>query len=196
MSKTPAAQDNDKETDSALGPLNKEAVRLLVENHRRFRNFLTKRVASEADAEEILQQSLSRAIERSPSATGEQSILAWFYQVLRNGLIDHYRSRASDRKKLDELAISTEIDAGAGALEVEVCECMKGLLPTLKDEYAEVIRRVDLEEQSPEEVAKSLGITRNSLDVRLHRARKALKTSLVRSCGTCTEHGCLNCTCQ
>lgn len=81
-------------------------------------------------------------------------------------------------------------------LEAAVCECMKALLPTLKTEYAEVIRRVDLEGMSVPEVAQELGATENNLRVRLSRARQALKTSLVRTCGTCTEHGCLDCTCS
>jgi len=31
--------------------------------------------------------------------------------------------------------------------------------------------------------------------VRLHRARAALREKLVRSCRTCAEHGCLDCSC-
>jgi RNA polymerase sigma-70 factor (ECF subfamily) len=32
--------------------------------------------------------------------------------------------------------------------------------------------------------------------VRVFRAREALKKRVMESCGTCAEHGCLNCTCQ
>jgi len=81
-------------------------------------------------------------------------------------------------------------------IEAAVCECMNGLLPTLKETYAELIRRIDLGGETISEVARDLGVTENNLTVRLHRARQALKTSLERTCGTCTEHGCLNCTCS
>ena len=43
--------------------------------------------------------------------------------------------------------------------------------------------------------AEDLGITPNNATVRLHRARKALKRELERSCGTCATHGCLDCGC-
>jgi len=181
-------------TEEELKPLSAEVIRVLVDNHRRFKTFLEKRVASKADAEEILQQCLSRAVEKTPLAENEPGVLAWFFQVLRNALIDHYRAKETHQNKLEEF--SSAHSSLQQEITNEVCECLKGLLPTLKEEYAEVLRSVDLNEESPEQVASRMGITRNSLDVRLHRARQALKKSLVRSCGTCTEHGCLNCTCQ
>lgn len=46
-----------------------------------------------------------------------------------------------------------------------------------------------------QKVAKALGITTNNATVRLHRARRALKRELERSCGICATHGCLDCTC-
>jgi RNA polymerase sigma-70 factor (ECF subfamily) len=69
---------------------------------------------------------------------------------------------------------------------------MKGLLPTLKDSYAEPIWSIDLGHEPIAEVAAHLGIAEKNLTVRFHRARQALKTSLERTCGTCTEHGGLN----
>lgn len=187
-----ASEDAHQTHENALAQLNDDVIRLLVENHKRFQSFLSKRVGSEADAEEILQQSFSRAIEKPPSNASEQSILAWFFRVLRNALIDHYRAKGTDDRKLRELATSLQEPSA----ETEICECLNRLLPTLKKEYSEVLRSVDLEGHSLDQVASQLGLTRNALDVRLHRARKALKTSLIRACGTCTKHGCLNCTCQ
>jgi hypothetical protein len=65
---------------------------------------------------------------------------------------------------------------------------MTTLLPNLKAEYAEVLRRVDLEETPLPRVATDLAITTNNATVRLHRARQALRRQLERSCGTCATH--------
>jgi DNA-directed RNA polymerase specialized sigma24 family protein len=73
---------------------------------------------------------------------------------------------------------------------------MGRLLPTLKPEYSELVQKIDLDGSDPDEVACSLGITRGNLNVRLHRAREALRKSLELSCGACSKHGCLNCTCE
>jgi RNA polymerase sigma factor (sigma-70 family) len=187
-------------TEEALQPISEETTNLLVENRRRFKQFLTKRLSNEADAEEILQQSLRKVMERPPSSDERESVLAWFFEVLRNAVTDHYRRGASEKRKHEELkqnqlAQGEPVQTPDLGLEDGVCECLKGLLPALKPEYADLLQRIDLGEESVEKVAADLGVTRNNLDVRLHRARKALKVSLERACGSCSEHGCLNCSC-
>lgn len=72
---------------------------------------------------------------------------------------------------------------------------MYGLIPTLKDEYREILARVEMAGRSVGEVAAELGLTANNATVRLHRARRALRQRLEAVCGTCTEHACLDCTC-
>lgn len=39
-------------------------------------------------------------------------------------------------------------------------------------------------------------VTANNASVRLHRARRALKEQLLRACGACAAHGCLECSCR
>ena len=39
-------------------------------------------------------------------------------------------------------------------------------------------------------------ITDNNAGVRVFRARQALHRQLMQSCGTCAEHGCVECTCK
>jgi RNA polymerase sigma-70 factor (ECF subfamily) len=43
--------------------------------------------------------------------------------------------------------------------------------------------------------AEATGISPSNAGVRVFRAREALRKQVVRSCGTCAEHGCLDCTC-
>lgn len=173
---------------------------IFIENHKKFRDFLAARVGSRQIAEDLLQNSVRKAIEHPAGATDEKSILAWFYTILKNTLTDHYRAKASEEKKNDEFLKELAAQDGTHAkaadeLEAIVCECLNGLLPTLRENYAELIRKIDLEQKPVDEVAAQLGITANNLMVRLHRARQALKLSLERTCGTCTEHGCLDCRC-
>jgi len=194
-------QPDKSATDEALQPLSQDLVHALVQNHREFRSFLSRRVSNEAIADEIFQQSLLKAIESQKTLEKEESVIPWFYRILRNSLIDYYRAHATEAKKYDgylnEL-VSAEETASAPADELTdaICRCLKGLLPTLRPAYAEVIRRVDLDGEALDEVAKKLGLTLNNLSVRLHRAREAMRKSLVRTCGTCTEHACLDCTCK
>ncbi len=68
--------------------------------------------------------------------------------------------------------------------------------PALKPEYAELIEKMELADGDPAQVAKQLGINRNNLKVRRHRARQALRERLEETCRVCAKHGCLDCTCQ
>lgn len=72
----------------------------------------------------------------------------------------------------------------------------QALLPALKPEYVELIEAPDLAEESPESVARRLGITTNNLKVRRHRARQALRQQLEKACGTCAQGKCIgDCMC-
>lgn len=180
--------------DEALLPLTDGVVERLVANHRQFLSFLEARVRNRAVAEEILQAAFVRVVEKGAHLENTESAVAWFYRLLRNALIDHHRRASAESRAVE--AKARESDEGFELeLKDAVCACMNTLLPTLKPEYAEMIRRVDLEDASLSSVAAELAITTNNATVRLHRARQALKTRLERSCGTCASHGCLDCTC-
>jgi len=178
-------------------PASEEALAVLVENHRKFLAFLQRRVGSLEDAEEILQSAFVRSLERGGSIADDESAVAWFYRLLRNALIDHYRHRDIELRAMEREALLT-FDSEEANPEVEqaLCQCVDDLLPTLNETYANLLRRVDLEGASIAEVAESTGMTPNNTRVKLHRARAALRNKLRLSCGTCTEHACLDCTCD
>lgn len=180
--------------EEASLPLSAGVVERLVENHRQFLAFLEARVSSRAAAEEILQAAFVRAIEKADTVKIGESTVAWFYRLLRNALVDHYRRGASEGRALEAHAAEVET-VFEPELENVVCRCIADLLTTLKPEYADMIRQVDLENRPLSAVASALSISQNNATVRLHRARQALKASLERSCGTCASHGCLDCTC-
>jgi RNA polymerase sigma-70 factor (ECF subfamily) len=80
--------------------------------------------------------------------------------------------------------------------DAALCTCFRELIPTLKPEYAELIERIELSNVEPAQVAASLGIKRNNLNIRRHRARQALRARLEETCRACARHGCLDCDCQ
>lgn len=175
-------------------PAGREVVDRLVSNHREFLSFVQARVRDRTTAEDILQAAFVRSMEKADTIRDTESVVAWFYRLLRNALIDHYRRSGKSSRNVDpeeaEAALAYEPE-----LKGIVCACVDKLIPTLKPEYAEMILRVDLQEEPLAEVAGTLGITANNATVRLHRARQGLKKQLERSCGTCATHGCLDCRC-
>ncbi len=170
-------------------------VAALVENHRAFLRFLEKRVRSREAAEDILQDAFGKALGRAGSLRKSESAVAWFYRVLRNSVIDHYRRRGAADRALAAFARELEDPAESTEVHREACACVARLAGTLKPEYADALRRIDVDEVPVKEYAADLGITAGNAAVRVHRAREALRKQVVRSCGTCAEHGCLDCHC-
>lgn len=172
-------------------------IAALVDNHRRFLAFLERRVGDRATAEEILQEAFVRGLERGGDLRDEERAVAWFYRLLRNALVDHWRRRDAARRGHEALAREPRPDApDPAALEAEICRCFEALLPTLEAGQAALLRRVDLEGERPLDAARRLGITPNAAMVRLHRARRALRDRLIATCRTCADHGCLDCSCS
>lgn len=172
----------------------------LLENESAFRQFVRRRVGDEVAVEDILQQSFTKAVERSHSLNNEQSALAWFYRILRHTVADYYRSHGAEARRnealLRELTISgNHQEPSPDELKTTACACLHGLLPSLHGNYAELIKRIDLDGESSAQVAKELKISRNNLTVRLHGARQSLRASLEDACGICSKHDCLNCAC-
>lgn len=184
----------DDSLETALAAPSPAVVEKLVANHREFLAFLQARVANRAVAEELLQAAFVRTLEKGAAIRDDESAVAWFYRLLRNALIDHYRSTAA-RARTHEKVAAEALLPSSDELNEAVCKCINDLLPTLKAEYASLLDRVDLRGASVSVVAAELGITPNNATVRLHRARQALKRQLERSCGSCAAHGCLDCSC-
>jgi RNA polymerase sigma-70 factor (ECF subfamily) len=78
----------------------------------------------------------------------------------------------------------------------EICGCVTRLAATLKPEYAEALQAIEVGGTPVKEFAEKKGLSTSNAGVRIFRAREALKKRVVESCGTCAEHGCVNCTCK
>lgn len=157
-----------------------------------FLRFVRARTGSDAEAEDLLQAAYLRATEKIAAVRDDETAVAWFYRLLRNAIVDVHRGRARSEAALAQPAP----EAADPDLHRAVCSCVNDLVPTLKPEWAELVRRVDLEGASVPEVARDEGITPNAAAVRLHRARAALRDKLRVVCGACARHGCLDCGCR
>jgi RNA polymerase sigma-70 factor (ECF subfamily) len=166
----------------------------LLTSREKFLRFVQARVSDPDLAEDILQDSLLKALQGAPDLQDQDRLVPWFYRILRNAIIDAYRHQGVERKYTTEIAVDE-----TPAVEMEemtaLCACFSALLPTLKPEYRELIQS-ELNEETQEAVLSRLGIRPNTLKVRRHRARQALRRSLEETCRMCATHGCLDCACQ
>lgn len=162
----------------------------LVASHRDFLAFVERRVHDRAVAEEILQDALVKSLDHAGEI--RESAVGWFYRVLRNAIIDRARRAKTEEARLEQLAAEPGDDPELARV---VCQCVATLATTLKPEYAEAIRRIDVDGVAVKDYADEAGISASNAGVRVFRAREALRKQVARACGTCATHGCLDCTC-
>jgi len=148
---------------------------ILVDNHRRFLSFLEARIDDRDQAEELLQAAYAKTLDARTELREGERVVAWFYRLLRNATIDHYRKRGAEGRSRLRLAAEA---------------------PPEGPHYRELLQRVDLDGEAVSHAAEALGLTAGNARVRLHRARHALRARLMQSCGICADHGCLDCGCS
>ena len=167
---------------------------MILKNLETFVAFTRKRVGDPHLAEDLVQESLVKAMgaDRKP-ADGEPTV-AWFYRILRRTIIDLYRRRDARTRALERFEQDLAESPSPSDARV-LCACFKRLLPSVPAGYRELLERIDLQGEEPGLVAQELGLTRNNLTVRLHRARRHLRDALSRNCRACSKHGCLDCSC-
>jgi RNA polymerase sigma factor (sigma-70 family) len=165
----------------------------LAQSREQFLSFVRRRIADPELAEDVLQSSLTKAVQRFGGLEDRERLVPWFYAILRNAITDEYRARgrALEVELPDDLDVEDEAE-----LERQACECFRSLLPALKPEYAEVIDALDLRNEPASALAERLDVSPNNLKVRHHRARQALRRRLEETCRVCAEHHCLDCTCE
>jgi RNA polymerase sigma-70 factor (ECF subfamily) len=185
------------EAADAVAPIAPAVLAVLVDNRARFLAFLEKRVGGREAAEEILQQAYVRGLDRGGGLRADESAIAWFYRLLRNVLVDHWRHGDAERRALTAFAGEAASITDDGALLEAVCGCVTTLVGTLKPELAEIIRAVDLDGATLRDYAARADISSNNAAVRLHRARRALGRQIRRTCaaGSVAELRACECDC-
>ena len=170
----------------------------LLACRRDFLSYFRRRLSRPEDAEDAFQDFCLKVVRTAGKLEDEEKIDAWLGRIMRNTLIDHYRRRAAQQR--GEAAYEREPQVTALDVQAEhgpkVCRCVREALPGLRPDYAEILKRADLDEQPRERIAAELALTRNNVGVRLYRARQALKAKIKEICPTCGDGGFEHCECE
>jgi RNA polymerase sigma-70 factor, ECF subfamily len=126
-------------------------------------------------AEEIHHDVWVTALEHTLTLRGND-LRRWLFRVTRNALLD-YTKKASTRREragLDGFDTSSSRRGDQAVLDTEelitaLHECIEGL-----PEIFQKVVRGKLSGESPDDLAKSLGISRATVDSRFYRAKELL----------------------
>jgi RNA polymerase sigma-70 factor (ECF subfamily) len=154
----------------------------LTAHYALYERLARSRADTAAEAADIVQSFALKALERAGQLKDPCAVRGWLRRVFETSVIDHFRRRTKMRQRevsLEGVGAISEIAASQPSFGDEK-QLLQSIMASLKSEYAEAICRVDLQDQTTEEIAGGLGITVNNLGVRIHRARSAFRSALDR----------------
>jgi len=150
----------------------------------RLRAFVSRRVRQPADVEDILQEIFLR-IHRGIGAIQRRDRLpAWLFQIARNAIMDHYRSRGVIADMLPEQIDAPAPDGDAEDFQglAELSTCLEPMIAALPEAYRDAIRSTELDGHTQGEAARRAGTSLSGMKSRVQRARRQLKAMLEECC--------------
>ena len=75
-------------------------------------------------AEDVLQDSLLRALQAAPNLRDEERFIPWFYRILNNAIMDVYRRRQIESKYRAQLLLSRENNMCRPEDAAALCACI------------------------------------------------------------------------
>jgi len=167
----------------------------VARERQRYLSFVRHRVSQNDIAEDILQEATIRAVQQAHALREKLAFEGWFFRILRNAIIDFRRRNGVEVRGKDAFLGQVVDSAEAQERVAHPCACVVPLMGELKEEYREVLQRVEIDEQKVRDFAEQEGISPSNAGVRVHRARAALKKQVETTCGTCAAAGCHDCCC-
>jgi len=182
-----------KQAPVAGSAADEQGRRLSAEIERegpRLRNFIRKRVANEADVEDVLQDVFSELVEAYRLVQPVEHVSAWLFRVARNRITDLFRKRKTeslalaprdeedDMLGLDELLPSAEAGPEADYARSVLLEELEAALSELPVEQQDVFIAHEIEGKSFKDLAAETGLSINTLLGRKHYAVRHLRERL------------------
>lgn len=175
----------------------RDAEAKLIEGHKKFLGFLRKRLNSPQDAEDVFQDFCVKVLRNHSSIKSGDRLDAWLGMTLRHALTDHYRRRVARNRGAEAYANEAQIlGPDTDNLDNPACSCVSAALQKLDLDQAELLTRLDLQDEPRKEVAADLKVSLNALGVRVHRIRAALKKKIAEICPICGDGGFMRCDCD
>jgi RNA polymerase sigma-70 factor (ECF subfamily) len=166
------------------GMIGTEARGAWQELERHLRPYLARRVASQADIDDLLQEIFVRMHRGLASLRDDERFGAWVYRVANSAIVDKARQRARTpacewREDTDAVDSS---DAASDRLQADLGECVALFVGRLPSPYREALTLTELEGMTQKVAAEMLGVSLSGLKSRVQRGRDKIRHMFEECC--------------
>jgi len=156
------------------------------EHYLRVRKLVLVLVRDQWIADDLTQETFARAQDRLNDLRDESKVSSWLFRIAYNLCQDHFRNKSkspiADPSHPQEMETAEESPTEKQFEQHEMGVCVQREIDRLPEPLRTVIILSDMMEFNYREIADLLGITVENVKVRVHRARKKLKTLLEQKC--------------
>jgi len=154
--------------------------------HDRLKKFVTITVKNEWVVDDIVQEVFVRAHSKIDTLKDQDKIGSWLFRIAYRQCMDHFRKESRNPQKdiLDFRGVNTS-DYSTTERKLEqhqMSVCVQNQMLLLSENYRTVIWLFDVLDFTLKEIADILELSVENVKVRLHRARKKLKSILSQKC--------------
>lgn len=163
---------------AALGGDARAYRELLVDVGAHLRAYYVRRLSSQADVEDLVQETLIAMHTRRSTYDASQPLTPWLHAIARYKLIDHFRR--TGRRQAVPLDDAGELVGHADHEDAIAKRDAERLLAKLPARSQMLLRSVKFEGLSTEEAARRAGMSESAVKVAVHRAIRSLSSMLKR----------------
>ena len=164
------------------------ATAIWQEVHERLRRFIAKRVADEAEVEDLLQEVFVRVHRHLDQLQEPERLVPWIFRITRHVIIDHYR--APKRHREVPVGLANEMEATVPestgdstlAATTELSGCLGPMIARLSEDSRQAITLVEIEGLTQKQAAERLGLSIPGMKSRVQRGRQQLRKLLEDCC--------------
>ncbi|MFG3440200.1 RNA polymerase sigma factor [Nonomuraea sp. NPDC047897] len=143
--------------------------------------YAARRCASPQDAADVVAETFAIAWRRADELPEGEQVTLWLYGVARKVLANHFRTDGRRQARNAELDAELADLYTAGPESGVELTAIAQVFRSLPDDDRELLSLVAWEGLDRQQIARVLGLTRNAVRVRLHRARKRFSRALAEA---------------
>jgi RNA polymerase sigma-70 factor (ECF subfamily) len=150
--------------------------------HTPLQQFIRRRVADGAAAEDLLQDIFLKIHLHVDTLKDVKRLEGWIYQITRNAIIDYYRN-AKPTMSLDTVGVvDLPEELPADDVVTELLPCVRAMVQNLPPQDRQALILTAYQGLTQKELGERLGISFSGAKSRVQRARERLKQQLLECC--------------
>ncbi|WOK09471.1 RNA polymerase sigma factor SigZ [Imperialibacter roseus] len=146
--------------------------------HKELHAFIRHSLKDEMASDDVLQDVFVKIHTRRHTLKDEGKLVSWVWQITRNTVLDHFRTKRQFTELPDDLVLQHE----ENPFNATFAQCMSPFIHNLSPLHKEAIKKIDIEGMPQKQFAEQEGISYTAAKSRVQRARLHLKDLFLECC--------------